>query len=236
MEFYCRGIRPVVIGSDLYLCILFCGCDFRCRYCYNKEILDFRKDYLTKITSIKKELVKFNADKVIFAGAEPCLQRQALLNLMRFCKNKDIKTLLYTNGASPNALNSVLSENLVDKVVFDIKSPFNELFNKVTRSETYFRNSKDIMKNIKKSLNLVKKSKVDYLIKTVIVPKLMYRKNHILKIADEVSRQNCSWQLSQFIPGETTDKRYKGINPLSNEFIRTLKKICIKAYPELDIV
>ncbi|MBN2422404.1 4Fe-4S cluster-binding domain-containing protein [Candidatus Woesearchaeota archaeon] len=235
MEFYCRGVKNIFIKDSIYSCVIFCGCDFRCAYCYNQSILNFKNEFLTRIIDIKKIIKQSQNLGVIFAGAEPCLQRQALLNLARFCKKLRKKTILHTNGSKPETINSLLRENLIDKLHLDIKSPFNNSFQKITKSATYFKSSEEIIKSIRKTITLLKNSKSEITVRTTIVPKLIYRKEDILKIAEIVEDINCEWELRQFIPGDTLDKKLKGVKPLSDNFLETLKKICEKEHSDLKI-
>ncbi len=237
MEVYCYGLK-FQHTDKRSLTLLFAGCNFKCPYCYNAQLLDFKKDFLVSIRDIKNEidLNYEDIDGIIFGGGEPSLQRQALKTLCRYARSKNLKTILLTNGSSPQTLKSLIMERLLSKVVFDIKSPFNEHFEKITRSRTYFKDTKEIISDIKESLNLVRNSYlVETEMKTVVVPNLIYRREDLLKIAEIVNNTSKNWTLARFIPHNTAEKRYEQIKSPSLKFMNHIKKLCMAKYPSLNI-
>ena len=233
MEFYFSGIRNIFIEGKDYACVLFCGCDFRCVYCYNSQILEFRNEFLTRISSVKSMIRNYN--RVLFAGAEPCLQRQALISLSRFCKQNSIKTILQTNGSRPDTIHYLVREDLIDTFFLDIKSSLDGNFERITRSETYFKTGEEILKNIERTINILKRINARVIVKTTFIPNYLYRKEDILKIAALANDMGCRLEFQQFIPGNTADKKLQGIRPLSNRFLLNMKDICLRHFPELKI-
>ena len=99
------------------------GCNFRCPFCHNGEILDgsadpfLTADELLEFLSKRKGLL----DGVCITGGEPTLQPD-LPELLDAIKALGFAVKLDTNGNRPDVLQSLLSKGLVDYVAMDIKN------------------------------------------------------------------------------------------------------------------
>jgi pyruvate formate lyase activating enzyme len=244
MQAYIGNIIPLSEGdlpNKACTVILFAGCDFCCPYCYSKDILDFKEEFLKDLKEVKNEIIK-NADfidAVIFSGGEPCLQRQALLTLARFTKENDLKVGIETNGSRPYSIKSLINENLLDFIALDIKAPLKKnIFQKVTKSGTFFKTTNDVINNIRQTLKLLKENenKIQIEIRTTIVPGLIFRKEDIFEIAKEINGLNCRWVLQQFIDEKqiVNPKLIKLESP-KKSFLNDLKNLCQKKYNDLRI-
>jgi len=115
MQVYVGGIIPLsTVDWPANVCtvIFFAGCDFKCCYCYNKDFIDFKEEFLKDLKDIKKEIIKNSGfiDAVLFSGGEACLQRQALLTLARFTKKLGLKVGIETNGSKPYSIKSLIKD------------------------------------------------------------------------------------------------------------------------------
>lgn len=231
-------ISDIVVKKDLCT-VNFAGCDFRCPFCNKAELINFDKKFLNDLKIIKKDIKENNAGCVIFSGCEPCLQKDALTELMSFCKKLNKKIILETNGSNPDVILELISKKLVDVVKLDIKAPLSEsIFENVTRSNTFFKKTNEIIEKIKKTLRILKEneSKADVEIRTTIVPSLIYKKEDIAKIGDEIREISCMWRLQQFSSDEkTVDPKFENIKSPSKEFLENLKSYCLKKNPNLRI-
>lgn len=221
--------------------LFFAGCDFRCPYCFVSNILDFKEEYLKELREVKqliKELA-LSSDTIYFTGGEPCLQKPVLVELSKFSKQLGLKTGLQTNGSNPKVIKSLLQMNLLDYISVDVKSPFDsEVFEKSTKSKTFFKPTEDIISSIKETLNILKQNKEIVIdIRTAIVPSVMFNKEYLLRIASEVKSINCRWILQQYQPslGKLVNKNLAGINPPTYSFLQNLQSACLKVYPTLNI-
>ena len=244
MQAYVGGIIPLsTVDWPANVCtvIFFAGCDFRCPYCYNKDFVDFKEEFLKELKDVKKEIIKNSGfiDAVLFSGGEVCLQRQALLTLARFTKKLGLKVGIETNGSKPYSIKSLVNENLLDFIALDIKAPFKkEIFEKVTQSGTFFKRPEDVIKDIKQTIEILKKNqdKIQIELRTTVVPGLIFRKNDILEIAKEINGLNCRWVLQQFISNKgTLDPKLNSIESPTKKFLENLKKECQKKYSKLRI-
>ncbi|MBQ5568364.1 MAG: anaerobic ribonucleoside-triphosphate reductase activating protein, partial [Oscillospiraceae bacterium] len=99
------------------------GCDFRCPFCHNFELVDGT----AKPLMTDEELISFLEkrrgllDGVAFTGGEPLLSKE-LPELMRKIRALGFKTKLDTNGYHPSRLRPMLEEGLVDYVAMDVKN------------------------------------------------------------------------------------------------------------------
>ena len=99
------------------------GCNFRCPFCHNSELLD--PD--TPGVMDDESLLKFLAGRrgilegVAFTGGEPLMRRE-LPKLLARVKELGFPIKLDTNGAFPSLLKAVVSTRLVDYVAMDIKN------------------------------------------------------------------------------------------------------------------
>ncbi len=102
--------------------IVFCqGCPWRCRYCYNTDLLDARTDGLIPWSDIRGFLEQRIGllDGVIFSGGEPTAQG-ALDAVMQETRTLGFKIGLHTSGVYPDRLRALLP--LIDWVGLDIKA------------------------------------------------------------------------------------------------------------------
>ncbi len=244
MQAYVGGIVPLSTvdwSANVCTVIFFSGCDFKCCYCYNKNFIDFKEEFLKDLNDIKKEITKNSGfiDAVLFSGGEACLQRQALLTLARFTKKLGLKVGIETNGSKPYSIRSLINENLLDFIALDIKAPFKkEIFERVTQSGTFFKRPEDVIKDIKQTLKILKRNqdKIQIELRTTVVPGVIFRKQDILEIAEEINGLNCRWVLQPFISNKgTLDLKMNSIESPTKKFLENLKKECQKKYSKLRI-
>ena len=98
------------------------GCNFRCPYCHNPELLPERPGTLTSeavedFLAQRKKLL----EGLVVSGGEPTLQD----DLPDFCariKHLGYAVKLDTNGSQPEILRELLEHGLLDYVALDIKA------------------------------------------------------------------------------------------------------------------
>ena len=98
------------------------GCNFRCPYCHNAELLGEIEPVMTT-----EELLAFLRkrqgilDGVCITGGEPTLHPE-LPELMRSIRDLGYAVKLDTNGYRPEVLGALLREGLLDYVAMDLKN------------------------------------------------------------------------------------------------------------------
>ena len=114
-------------------CILwFAGCNMRCLYCYNPEIV-LGKGKLTfqhalDFLHTRKNLL----DAVVFSGGE-CLLHKNCLEFIATVKKMGFLVKIDTNGSKPKVLHTLLHQQTIDYIALDFKSLPNT-FEKITQS------------------------------------------------------------------------------------------------------
>jgi len=138
------------------------GCNFRCGFCHNPELLPLTaQTYISEddfFNFLKTRQGKL--DGVVITGGEPTIQ----LDLEKFLS--EIKQLgflvkLDTNGSNPSVLLSLITESLIDFVAMDIKGTFSK-YQKICGYQDE--------KNIQKSISLIMKSGLPYEFRTTVLP------------------------------------------------------------------
>ena len=103
--------------------VFFGGCDFRCPFCHNWELLDGSCPPLLDDAELLRFLEKRKGllDGVCITGGEPLLQKE-LPQLAEKIKLLGYPLKLDTNGNHPDTLRTMLEGGLVDYVAMDIKN------------------------------------------------------------------------------------------------------------------
>ncbi|MBQ5987589.1 MAG: anaerobic ribonucleoside-triphosphate reductase activating protein [Clostridia bacterium] len=142
------------------------GCDMRCPFCHNAELIDGSAEAIMDETELLAFLEKRKGllDGVAFTGGEPTL-RKDLPDLFRRIKAMGYPIKLDTNGLHPDRLKALLDEGLVDYVAMDIKN-CPEKYAVTAGLETV-----DLDK-IQQSIDLLKNGTVDYEFRTTVVDEL----------------------------------------------------------------
>lgn len=103
--------------------VFFGGCDFRCPFCHNWELLDGSSPTQTDSEAFLQFLNKRKGmlEGVVVTGGEPLLRKE-LPELLGQIKELGYPVKLDTNGNHPEALEKVIRDGLVDYVAMDIKN------------------------------------------------------------------------------------------------------------------
>ena len=148
-------------------CIIFTeGCNYRCPYCHNSLLVYEKSDYEIKEEEIFNYLDKRKGiiEGIVISGGEPTLQSDLKEFLIKL-RNYPISIKLDTNGSNPKIIKELIDNNLVDYIAMDIKNsikkyPITTAINKINTD------------NVLESINILKKSKIDYEFRTTIVKEL----------------------------------------------------------------
>ncbi len=153
---------------DRTSCIIwYAGCNMRCPYCYNSEIV-FGKGNVSfseceQFLNKRKGLL----DAVVFSGGE-CLIHKNIIEQIREVKKMGFLIKIDTNGSNPAVLEALMVEETIDYVALDFKSTM-EKFAKVTHSNLYNK--------FEKSLRLLIDSQVDFEVRTTFHSALLSIEN-----------------------------------------------------------
>lgn len=146
------------------------GCNFRCAYCHNPELvipsqftetLDVNKilDFLRRR---RKQL-----EGVCITGGEPTMHAD-LADFIGQIKAMGYLVKLDSNGSAPYKLGEILKNGLVDYVAMDIKGP-PKLYQQISNAKT----ASAILDLISKSIKIIMSSGVDYEFRTTVAKPLL---------------------------------------------------------------
>jgi pyruvate formate lyase activating enzyme len=150
------------------------GCNFRCPFCYNKQIVLGDAEEMPE-----KEILSFLEKRkgllegLVITGGEPLLQED-IAAFTEKVKKLGYPVKIDTNGTYPEKLKELIDKKLVDYVAMDVKAPKNK-YNQLTGVKT------DISK-IEKSIEIIKADAPDYEFRTTFAPELL-KKEDIIEIA-----------------------------------------------------
>lgn len=106
-------------------CTIFAGgCNLRCPFCHNSELLDLNLPaaYTEEEIFAFLEKRKHTLEGVVISGGEPTLQPDLPTFIRRVRERTGLLVKLDTNGTNPRMLRALLSEGLLDFVSMDIKA------------------------------------------------------------------------------------------------------------------
>ncbi|PIV41894.1 MAG: anaerobic ribonucleoside-triphosphate reductase activating protein [Candidatus Nealsonbacteria bacterium CG_4_10_14_0_2_um_filter_40_15] len=209
---------PAKVACTVFLV----GCNFRCPFCYSSELV-LPEKIKSQPRISEKEFFDFLKKRkgllegVVICGGEPT-QNKDLPDFIKKIKKLGYRVKLDTNGSSPEILAKLIGEKLIDYVAMDIKAP----------KERYYKATgvKVDIKKIQKSIDILKRGKVDYELRSTILPKL-HTKEDIVNMAKWI-RNAKVYYLQQFRPEKTIDPEYEQYKPFSQEELKSIQKECSK--------
>jgi pyruvate formate lyase activating enzyme len=139
------------------------GCDFRCPFCHNFELVDGSEKPLMDDGELLSFLESRTAllDGVAITGGEPCLHKD-LPELIKKIRAIGYPVKLDTNGNHPELLKRLIDEGLVDYVAMDIKNSPEKY------ALTCGLDEMDLAP-IKQSISILINSDIDYEFRTTVI-------------------------------------------------------------------
>ncbi len=146
--------------------VFFGGCDMRCPFCHNAELLDGSAPPVMNDEELLQFLKKRRGllDGVAFTGGEPLLQKD-LPDLASRIREMGYPVKLDTNGTHPDLLCSMIRNGLVQYVAMDIKNSPDRY------AETAGLETLDLGP-VRESVALLLEGSVDYEFRTTAVAEL----------------------------------------------------------------
>ena len=197
-------------------CILwFAGCNMRCLYCYNPEIvfgkgtISFEK--VLEFLKTRKQLL----DAVVFIGGE-CLLHKKSVSFIDEVKKMGFLVKIDTNGSQPKVLEELITKKLIDYVALDFKAmPSN--FEKITQSNLFIP--------FEKSLLLLLQSSIPFEVRTTVHSELL-NKNDIQQMISYLEKIGYlgNYYIQHFVNGAPTiEKLGHSFKELESENLSTQK-------------
>jgi len=157
-----QGVSLIDYPGKVCAVVFAQGCNFRCPYCHNPELVYpelFSEPIPEKEVLSLLEMRKRLIDGVVITGGEPMLQPD-IKDFIKEVKEMGYSVKLDTNGSNPQGLEELLSENLLDYIAMDYKSPV-EKYTSIVRSWI----NTDV---IRKTLMVIAKSGLPYEVRTTL--------------------------------------------------------------------
>ena len=175
------------------------GCNFRCPYCHNPELVDETVE--SRIT--EKEFFDFLGERthilegVVITGGEPTMHGD-LPAVMERIKSLGYLVKLDTNGTNPVMLHQVVEAGIVDYVAMDIKSPLRKYSATVARPVD--------IEAIQSSIDFLLSAPVEYEFRTTVI-KGMQTPEDIEEMGKEIKGAR-RYFLQKFIPTKILNPQF----------------------------
>jgi len=197
-------------------CVIFLGgCNVRCYYCHNFDILSMSsnvQDFSEIISEIKEQ--KDFLDGVVISGGEPTMHPN-LRDIINQLKKLGLPIKLDTNGTNPTLLKELVEVGDINYVAMDVKCAF-ENMDDIIGTDHF---AAPIFESIK---YLIDQDKIDYMFRTTLAPAL--DADDIEAIAEMIKGAK-TYQMQQFIPNENSEaSRFAGITPFTHEQVKEFAK------------
>ena len=203
------------------------GCNCKCPYCHNPGLVSFEEDknymdleYFWDFVNERQHLL----DGVVITGGEPTLQKD-IVDFIKNIRNRSMKVKLDTNGSNFKVVEELLEEKLIDYIAMDIKAPFSK-YNKVAGNQ-------NIVPDVKKSINLILKSDINYEFRTTVVPGL-HKKEDIKNIATSIKEAD-KYSIQNFRSDITLDSDLAETREFPESKLNKFKKLAGEYVKNVEI-
>jgi len=177
------------------------GCNFRCPYCHNPELVDETVEFAWPEEKVLEFLEgrKKMLDGLVVTGGEPTIHGADLLAFLARVKAKGLLVKLDSNGTHPEILREALARKLVDYIAMDIKSPV------ASYSKTVARPVDGAA--IRASIKLLMGAGIEYEFRTTLI-KQMQSPADIEDILQEI-RGAKRYFLQKFVPTKLLNPQFR---------------------------
>jgi len=217
------------------------GCNFRCPFCHNKDLITEKLFNQAKLPAIKEsdffEFLKKRKkilDGVCITGGEPTIQS----DLDKFCqkiRDLGLEVKLDSNGALPEVLQKLIENKLISLISMDIKTAFSE-YDKAM-------GVKINMDKIKKSIKIILSSDLEYELRTTIAPTI-HNQNNLIQMAKDLVNLAKSInypvdKINYFIqscrPENCLDDKFLKVKPFTDQQVKDFFESIKKTLPSAQI-
>ncbi len=164
---------------DKAACIVwFAGCNMKCSYCYNPEIVNGKGKYTFE--EIRRFLISRQhlLDAVVLSGGE-CLLSKGINDIIAEIKSLGYLVKVDTNGSKPEMLKDLIYNHMIDYVALDFKA---------TKTKTFHITKGDFYAEFMESLDVLLQSNIQYEVRTTIHSALLNH-NDIQEMVNILTQQ-----------------------------------------------
>ncbi|MEK7558121.1 MAG: anaerobic ribonucleoside-triphosphate reductase activating protein [Patescibacteria group bacterium] len=212
------------------------GCNFRCQFCYNPQLvlpilgdnfkytgfninndqsqedrLEYKEDDL--FVFLKSRVDKLDA--VVITGGEPTIHKD-LVNFIIKIKELGFLVKLDTNGSNPEIIKELINKKLVDYFAMDIKAS-KEKYQQVVGVQVDWE-------KIKESVKIIMTSNLPYEFRTTVVPEF-FDQSDIQSIGELIAGAD-KWCLQKFKSNtQLVNAEFKNKQSYSNQEMKEFSEI-----------
>jgi pyruvate formate lyase activating enzyme len=196
------------------------GCNFRCPYCHNPELVGLRREGPSSEGLKEKEILSFlerrkgKLDAVTITGGEPLLQ-SGLERFLAAVKRLGYLVKLDTNGSFPSRLRKLIESNVIDYIAMDIKTSLQKY--------EYVVKRKIEEGKILDSIRSVTDSGLAYEFRTTVVRGLL-EKDDFYKIG-QLIKDSRLYVLQRFAPSKALNDRFLDMPVCSDDEMSSYREI-----------
>lgn len=206
-----KDISTIDYPGEVVSVLFLCGCPFKCPFCQNWALLDYKNCEDNEISEIILNLKNYSdfVDGVCITGGEPTLQGKGLIEFLN--QGKDLGLLkLDTNGFYPDIIEKILKMKVLSYIALDIKTRFEPI--EYGTGCGLPKSGEQIIEQVKRSIELIlKEPSIIFEARTTIVPNLIDKKEQIENIVSSLSGVK-RYVLQQFrSEGGTLDPKFKDL-------------------------
>lgn len=217
-------VQPLSLSDypgKLAAVVFFAGCNLRCPFCYNSELV--LPELMAGLKPLDPEEIIAQLaeragflDGVVLTGGEPTLSPD-LPDFVRALQELGFLVKLDTNGTNPQILEELLSDKLLNYVALDMKAPFPRYSEYIGIPE-----GEKVVKAVQESLSILLRDAPDYEIRTTVAPGLS--PEDLLAIAKELRGVKRYVLQPFFVPREKrlVDESWRTRQALGISDLRTL--------------
>ena len=224
------NIQPTYSSLDypgkMALVLFIPGCDLRCKYCHNPQLLKnekFAPWELEEVFDAVDENIDF-IDAIVISGGEPLLHVDVVKKFIKKAKKENLLIKLDTNGLHPDGVEKVIKS--LDYVAMDIKAPLDEYY-KI--SDVYPKNARQL---ITQSIDVIRQNNVFLECRTTYVPTLLTRDD----VVNLVSDIDCDmYTLQQFRNRLTFDSSLANVTEPNPEDLLEIVQSLDTQIPEIHL-
>ena len=209
---------PGKVASTIFLP----GCNFRCPYCHNRDLVLNSDNSLSPIEEIIRyiESRKNVLEGVCITGGEPLIHKD-LNDLVKRIKKTGLKVKLDTNGSFPELLPNIDA----DYIAMDIKTD-PEKYSLVAGNII----DKNLDSKIRESVKWIKNSGIDHEFRTTLAPGIVDLQD--MEVMADLAAGCMRYTLNRFQCLNTLDKEWeKHITYSDEEYSEFLKILQNRGYP-----
>lgn len=196
------------------------GCNFRCSFCYNEELVSksqnlplFSTENVIEFLQRRKSLYQ----SVVISGGEPTLQSSLPCFIERL-KHMNFLVGLETNGTNPDMLAQLLERKIVDYIAMDIKTALDfKEYQTITGIL-----SRPLFDGVIESVHLLLNACVEIEFRTTVIPAY-----HTKEILSEIARSihgAPTYVLQRFVPGKSILGVIPGESLFTIKALRAIQK------------